>query len=391
MTKPDRPSVALLVGAPAPYRTPFYNALAQQCRLLVAFETRTEAGREWTIDERGFDFEWKTLRMLNVAGRATNAMGEHRGVPVPLNVPTLLARFGPDVVISAELGARTATAAGYCLARRRPLIVWWEGTTRTEAAASARRVKLRRTLLRTARRAWANGEESAAALTAYGVPRAHIDLGMTGTDTDHWRRDTDAARRSARDSTRRELGLQGVALVVVGALSHRKGIRELLAALTLLAEEDVPEWSVLFVGSGPLAAEVEDWAARNPTVPLAATGFVQPETVPRYLAASDLFVMPSTEDVWGMVSLEAVVAGLPQVTSSLAGAASSIVTSPEIGAVADPRDARAFARTLADQIRRGPRPVPDARRDAAASYWSQSAMAERARASIDTAMRGRLS
>ena len=79
--------------------------------------------------------------------------------------------------------------------------------------------------------------------------------------------------------------------------------------------------------------------------------------LPKYYAAADIFVLPSLEDVWGLVCLEALVAGLPQVTSSMVGAASDLVTSSDIGDIIDPRDAQAFAQRLAGRIRRTPTPV----------------------------------
>jgi glycosyltransferase involved in cell wall biosynthesis len=384
MTNVDRPSVAVLTSAPAPYRIPFFDELARRCRLLVVFETRNEQGREWAINEREFQFPWMLLRSLPYTGRRVGRGPAERWIPhIPLNVLSALNHFRPDVVISAELGPRTASAAMFCGLRKRPLIAWWEGTPHTEEAVSGLNVRFRKALLRRATRTWGNGEESANSLVAYGVPRSRIDLGMTGLDTERWSEDVDEARSSTRAAVRERLGLQGFVLLFVGSLALRKGLEDLLAALSLLAEDrDLPRWSALFVGSGPLAHEVEAWARLRLEVPIAVAGFVQPSELAPYFGASDLFVMPSLEDVWGMVCLEAFVAGLPQVTSSLAGAASSIVTSSEIGDVVDPRDARGLAQHLAHRIRLGPQRVPAALRRRAINEWSPVSMAERAMSSI---------
>jgi len=384
MTSADRPSVALLAAAPAPYRTPFFNELAKHCRLLVAFETRSERGRKWTIDDEAFEFRWTVMRTLSLStNRTIRSARERRVLAVPLNVMDVLNRFQPDVVISAELGARTASAALFCRIRKRPLIVWWEGTPHTESAVGGLNVSLRKALLRTATRAWGNGEESAQCLVEYGIPRSRIDLGMTGLNTTRWSKDVEEARDSTRAAIRERFGLQGFVLLFVGSLERRKGIQALLAALTLLSEDhSLPAWSAFFVGSGPLTAEIEAWTRLQPSVPIAMPGFVQPSELASFFAAADLFVMPSLEDVWGMVCLEAVVAGLPQVTSSLAGAASALVTSSEIGSVIDPRDARSLADNLAHRIRLGPRRIPDTLRDRAIAEWSPEAMAQRAISSV---------
>ncbi|MGO9874301.1 MAG: glycosyltransferase family 4 protein [Acidimicrobiia bacterium] len=384
MTDTNQLSVALLTNAPAPYRTPFFNELAKKCDLLVVFDTLRGPGREWEVDEGEFEFRWAVTRALPFYDRLVARGSIERRIPhIPVNVISLLERDQPDVVVSLEFGARTAEAALFCRLRKRPLIVWWEGTPHTERNASALKRALRRTLLRQVTRAWGNGKESARSLTSYGLANSRIDLGMTGVDTTRWRRGVDHERDTTRTALREQLGLRGVVLLFVGRLTALKGVRDLLAALTLLADDrDLPAWSALFVGSGSLTHEVADWARRHPAVHVAMTGFVQPRDLAQYYAAADLFVMPSLIDRWSLVCLEAVAAGLPQVTSSLAGAAVDLVTSSEIGVVVDPRDAISLAGHLGQRIWLGPQRVPEAYRESVVAKWSPSSMAERAISSL---------
>ena len=101
---------------------------------------------------------------------------------------------------------------------------------------------------------------------------------------------------------RAELALHGAVLLFVGRLTPLKGVPEMLEALTALLDiGDVPPWSVLIVGEGPSGADVDDWATAHPKVPVARTGFVQPDGLPKFYAAADVFVMPSLQDVWGFV------------------------------------------------------------------------------------------
>ena len=227
MTIADRPSVALLTNAPAPYRTPFFNELSKHCRLLVAFETRRLPGREWAVDEREFEFQCVLTRALSIP-RPSARYGFRRVLHVPLNVVSVLNHFQPDVVVSDGLGARTASAVAFCRLRKRPLIVWWEGTPHTEDGTSALRAVLRRKLLQRATRAWGNGEECAKSLAAYGVPRSRIDLGMTGTDTLRWRREVEDARGATRSALREQHGLRGTVVLFVGRLTALKGVRSCL-------------------------------------------------------------------------------------------------------------------------------------------------------------------
>jgi glycosyltransferase involved in cell wall biosynthesis len=236
---------------------------------------------------------------------------------------------------------------------------------------------------------WGNGEESVRSLKAYGVPRSRIDLGMGGMDTMRWRREVEDGRGAARSALRKQFRLEGTVILFVGDLIALKGIKELLSALSILAaDHDLPPWSVLFVGWGPLAQEIHIWTESHLTVPVALAGFVQPRELAKYYAAADLFAMPSLFDQWGFVCLEALVAGIPQVTSLFAGAA-ALITSREIGSVVDPRDSRSLANHLGDQIRMGPQRVPEVLCDRAMTQWSVVSMVDRAISSVRLAAQDR--
>jgi glycosyltransferase involved in cell wall biosynthesis len=277
-------------------------------------------------------------------------------------------------------------AALYCLVRRRHLIAWWEGVPNSDGSGRLRTLR-RRVLLSRASRCWGNGAESARSLRYYGVPSPRVDLGMTAIDTGCWKSTVDDQRVSARRRVRDELALRGAVLLCVGRLDSRKGVPELLEALTALADmPDVPSWSMLFVGSGPMGADVDEWAVAHPEIPVARTGFVQPACVSKYYAAADVFVLASLQDPWGAVCLEALVAGLPQVTSSKVGAAIDVVVSGEIGDIIDPSNPGEFARRLASRIRQAPALVPDSLRSEAVARWSPTAAATRALAAIQACL-----
>ena len=359
---------------------------AKHCRLLVAFDVTRMPGREWALDEGDFEFDWVLTRTLRIPMPSAQYTFR-RYFYVPLNLLAVLKDFDPDVVVTNELGLRTASAAAFSKLHKRPLIVWWERN------AAHRTRKERAQIVPSTKAAATDNPRLGKRRRVREVPhrlgpfRVTIDLGMTGADTVRWTREVEAARGATRTQLREKLGLSGIVLVFVGRFIPIKGIDELLAAVCILAEDaDLPAWSVLFVGSGPLESEIDVWAAQHPGVPVAMAGFVQPAELANYYAAADVFVMPSLIDRWALVCLEALAAGLPQVTSSLNGGAADLITSSEIGAIVDPRETRSLAGHLADQIRTGAQRVPELLRERAMTEWSPIAMAERAMSSIRSAI-----
>ncbi len=138
-------------------------------------------------------------------------------------------------------------------------------------------------------------------------------------------------------------------IISVGNVVRRKGLHTLLAALARLGRDD---WQLTVIGSLTMEpAYVAGLRAfmhtHDLTDRVAFCGAVPNEEIAPYLAASDLFVMVSQYEGFGMVYLEALAAGLP-VIASTAGAAGEIVRHEQEGFLLPPEDPAA----LADLLRR---------------------------------------
>lgn len=138
-------------------------------------------------------------------------------------------------------------------------------------------------------------------------------------------------------------------LLAVGSLVPRKGYDILLAALAQV--DDLP-WRLTIVGSperapdhaASLRAQAERFGAR-----IVFAGEVADDALAAHYAASDLFVLASHHEGYGMVLAEAMARGLPIVTTR-AGAAAQ--TAPDAAAVkVPPGDADALAAALRALLR----------------------------------------
>lgn len=124
---------------------------------------------------------------------------------------------------------------------------------------------------------------------------------------------------SAGVAVRRDLGIPLDAPVIghVGRFVWQKNhIGMIEAAQQVVAR--IPDARFLLVGGGPLQAQIEQRVAqlglrRN----VIFAGFQA--NVPRYLAAMDVFTLPSTAEGFGLVAVEAQAAGLPAAVSRLPG------------------------------------------------------------------------
>jgi len=141
------------------------------------------------------------------------------------------------------------------------------------------------------------------------------------------------------------LGQQPV-FIFVGHIIARKNLRSLLQACALLESQGHQNYSLLVVGDGEQRPELEAYCVEQQLHDRVQwLGKVPYEHVGAYLSAADVFVLPTLEDTWGMVVLEAMMLGKPVVCSNGAGAA-ELITDGQNGYRFDPQNVEALATAM---------------------------------------------
>jgi glycosyltransferase involved in cell wall biosynthesis len=134
----------------------------------------------------------------------------------------------------------------------------------------------------------------------------------------------------------------GAIIIYIGALRSIKGVEYLLKAMKTITERD-PTVSLLIIGEGVERQKLEG-LARNLGLEGAVQfiGRVANEDIPHYLSASDLFVLPSLSEAFGIALLEAMASGLPIVATNV-GDISSFVENAVNGFLVEPGRASEIA------------------------------------------------
>jgi teichuronic acid biosynthesis glycosyltransferase TuaC len=154
------------------------------------------------------------------------------------------------------------------------------------------------------------------------------------------------------------------AVVYVGRMDVKKGLRELVAAASALHPQR-PNLHVYLVGEGPdrslIQSAIQANNATNYIHALPACAF---DDVAVWMAAADLVTLPSYMEGCPNVVLEALACGRPVVATRVGGIPE--IMSGECGYLVPPRDSEALTRALAS--------VLDKTWDAAAisAHWSRS-------------------
>lgn len=123
--------------------------------------------------------------------------------------------------------------------------------------------------------------------------------------------------------TRYAIPTNAFVIVFSGRLVSRKRPVDLLkAAIELGSQRDI--W-VVFVGDGPLRAEIEKLAGASDNVNVVITGFQTGEKLAQHYLMGDAFVMPSEWDPTPKALNEAISSGLPVIVSDGVGQAGDLI------------------------------------------------------------------
>ena len=329
-------SLVILTNIPTPYRTAFFDALAEAAsragkRFHVLYCAKTEPGRHWPYEPEKMRHDHTVLW----------------GFFPPLK--GIYAHFNPSVLVKLRsLKPDTLIIAGA-----------WNTPTMLMATLGTRSSHPRRIF-------WSEGHADAAlhkvgiiawlrrriygAFDAFAVPNAksaewaHAQADClrpivtlpNSIDAKFFTRPSAGARAESR----RVLALEGEGrvLVQVSALTDRKGVLELGRAFLAMPSADRRGARLLFVGTGERRAELEALAASS-SDSIRLLGQLPPEEVRRVLWAADAFVLNTRLDPNPLSAIEAAAAGLPVVMSAAAGNISEIVETPNAGfVIRDPSD-----------------------------------------------------
>ncbi|MGQ9771108.1 MAG: glycosyltransferase family 4 protein [Thermogutta sp.] len=309
--------LAVITPQPTPYRDPFWAEVARRpgVELLVCYLTRESRDRPWQVTwPREFPFR-------ELAG--INLLGWRGPTEACYWNPEVRRLVHPDTCDAVILGGYNHPTLLWAMWRARrlriPFFVMSESHLRNPRARwkSAIKRPLLRWIVRNAAGLFPTGRLAQEYFEHYGaLPEQCVRIPNV-PDVVRLMQFTEE-QLSRRNAIRGELGFGTERVILfVGRLIPKKGVHTLIRACSLLPRE--VDYRLIIVGHGTFGPELEKLARKLGIAErVQFVGFVQPEKLPKWYLAADVFVLPSLE-TWGVVALEALACGLPVILSDQTG------------------------------------------------------------------------
>ena len=322
--------IVLITNIPAPYRVDLFAYMQRnltQYEFHVIYTSRCEDNRLWNIDES----KMKNSHVLESRIIKIKKKLDNRYIHLPGNIGKMLTDLNPDVVIGFEYNPAALQSFFWCRLHKKPFIHLTDGTLNSEKNFGIVQKLSRKLIIPRADASIASSTKAKEKLLAWGAKKESIFESLLTVDLTPY-----LEIEKTYDSHR---------ILYVGSLIPRKGVDLLLDALAYVNVD----YELRIVGNG---TEEETMNLKKQAKSLGVEsriiwcGFKTGEDLIEEYRKAAVFVLPTREDCFGLVLLEALASGTPIVSSKFADGAYDIVKDGENGFIVDPKDAKSMGEAI---------------------------------------------
>lgn len=323
--------VNVLQNIPVPYRIDLFTHLQLEHlpRLQVLFCNNAKKWRDWVIP-------LDSTQYTTLPGLSIRRPGSEQVAYINPSITDLMDRSHCDVAVILGYASPTCwLAMEKCRNSGIPYVLWSESTAHEESAL--RRVS-RRLIVRAVSGAsafLATSPRAARYLRSHGADPERVSIVPNAPDISRFL-NFPGGNKSRDHPT----------IVFVGQFIARKGLVYLVKAFSELTEA-FPHAQLHLAGSGPQETSLRHLVDRlgiRPNVHF--HGFVQPSGMRRVYASADIFVLPSLQETFGTVVVEAMASRLAVVVTSVSGTVDFLVLDNRTGLVVSPGNEASLTEAL---------------------------------------------
>ncbi|WP_024615534.1 glycosyltransferase family 4 protein [Clostridium sp. Ade.TY] len=308
--------VLYITNIPSPYRVEFFNELSNYCDLTVIFERDNAKDREDS---------WLLKKTLNF--KSIFLKGKELGTDASFSFDIIkyLKKFKNDVIVIGVYSTPTQMLAiKYLKIKNIPFILNADGGMRKND--STLKYKIKKHFISSASLWISTGKTTNDYLIYYGAKKDKI---FTYPFTSLENQDIleKIIPQKVKLNLKNKLNIKEKKVVLaIGQFIYRKGFDILIKSCAKISNE----YGVYIIGGNPPKEYIELRDKLNLSN-VKFIGFKSKNELKEYYMASDVFVLPTREDIWGLVINEAMAYGLPIITTDKCVAGIELIKDNENG------------------------------------------------------------
>lgn len=321
--------ILFITNIPAPYRIDFYNELGKYFDLTVLFEAKGASNQ-------GIKFNWNYDEITNFKAIFLSD-GDIKERKIDWSVFKYLKKNKYDEIVATNYSYFTEMAAIiYLKLRRIPYYMETDGGIIREENPLKRFYK--RFLVSGAKGYFSPSKSSDEYLSFYGAPQNRI---FRYPFTSIYEKDICKHILTAEEKSiyKKKIGAKTERVILgIGQFIPRKGWDVLLQASKMFKTP-----CDIFIVGGVAPKEYLELVEQLHLENIHFCGFKTKEELHDYFSAADIFVLPTREDIWGLVINEALANGLPVVTTNMCIAGLELIEKGKNGDIINIEDPRSLA------------------------------------------------
>lgn len=301
--------VLFLSNVPSPYRVLFFNELGKCCELTVLYQKSSSSERNSKWKEKSVN----TYKSIFLRGKNTGV--DNAFCP---EVIKYLNNSYDAIIICGNASPTEILAIEWCQLKKIPYCI--EGDGAFVKTGTGFKEKLKKHLIRGGSMFFSTCVEHDKYYVHYGADPLKV---VRYRFSSLLEKDIlpEPLTENGKSQVRRELGIKEEKIVLaVGQFIYRKGFDVLLDSAVMFDGTI----GVYIVGDNPTEEYISN-AKSNRLKNIHFEGFKTKEELKKYYKAADLFVLPTREDIWGLVVNEAMAYGLPVITTDRCNAGLELI------------------------------------------------------------------
>lgn len=294
--------IVFVTNIPSPYRVDFFCELGKLCDLTVLYERKNSSER---------NEKWKSNCKITFKEIYSNSKPVGVDKSIGKDIKRIVEKLDFDeLIISGYASPSIMILISYCKRKRIPYYLEYDGGFCKRDKFLLRTIK--KWLLCGAKGHFTTCEEHKNYLLSLGIKKELIHK-YPFSSIHESEIEYDLARKDIlREKSKKALGVSDDSKIIVsvGQYIYRKGFDILLEAIGKININ----YKLFIVGGRP-TSDYLSIVKRLNLVNVHFVDFKTKEELSSYYNAADLFVLPTREDIWGLVINEAMAFGLPVITT----------------------------------------------------------------------------